>query len=183
MGPSGSGKSTLMNLHRLPRHADLRHVRAQRHQRQRDGRQPAGRDPQPGDRLRLPDLQPAAALQRPAQRRTAADLRRRGTPSERREMALEALAKVGLADRVHHKPNETVRRPAPARGRRPRAGEPARRSSWPTNRPATSTRRPATEIMALFEDLSRAAATPSSWSPTRRTSPATPAASSASATG
>ncbi len=49
---------------------------------------------------------------------------------------------VGLRDRLTHRPVRALRRPAAARGDRPRARSPARRSSSPTSRRATSTRSP-----------------------------------------
>ena len=77
MGPSGSGKSTLMNIigcldTPLEGKYVLRGKVVSEHERRR-----AGRGAQPRDRLRLPDLQPAAARHRAPQRRAAADLRRR----------------------------------------------------------------------------------------------------------
>ena len=59
---------------RLPRHADRRQLRTERHPGQRDGRQPARRNPQPRNRVCVSNLQPAAALRCVAQCRTAADL-------------------------------------------------------------------------------------------------------------
>ena len=63
--------------------------------------------------------------------------------AERHARAAEALARVGLADRVRPPPQPDVGRPAAAGGHRPRAGEPSPASSWPTSPPATSTRAPA----------------------------------------
>ena len=40
----------------------------------------------------------------------------------REALAKELLAKVGLAERAHHYPSRALRRPAAARGDRPRAG-------------------------------------------------------------
>ena len=76
MGPSGSGKSTLMNLIGCLDSPTAGRVLAQRPPGLRAGGRRAGPDPQQGDRLRLPDLQPAAAGHRAAQRRAAAGLRR-----------------------------------------------------------------------------------------------------------
>ena len=69
-------------------------------------------------------------------------LRYRGfNAAERKQRIEDALGKVGLASRMKHYPGRTLRRPAAARGDRPRAGRLARACCWPTNRPATSTRR------------------------------------------
>jgi hypothetical protein len=91
--------------HRLPRHADPRQLPPEREGGGGDERRRAGADPQRGDRLRLSDLQPAAARHGPAQRRAAAHLR--GVPSkerqERRAGAREGRADV---DRATHRPNE-----------------------------------------------------------------------------
>ncbi len=61
IGSSGSGKSTLMNIIGcLDTPTAGRYVLNQKG-RQRHGRERARRHPQPGDRLHLPELQPAAA--------------------------------------------------------------------------------------------------------------------------
>ena len=153
MGPSGSGKSTLMNLIGCLDTPTAGEYWLNGHRVSRAGRRRAGPDPQPGDRLRLPDVQPAAARDRAAQRRAAAGLRRRGSARSGSERAAEALERVGLGDRMDHRPERALRRPAPARRHRAGAGEQARASSWPTSRPATSTRTTSEEIMALFEEL------------------------------
>ena len=69
MGPSGSGKSTLMNLLGCLDTPSVRELSPQRDRGREAERHRAGGDPQPRDRLRLPDLQPAGAHQRP--RRTS----------------------------------------------------------------------------------------------------------------
>ena len=90
----------------MPRHADHRQVLAGRRRRGRDVGARAGARPQSEDRLRLPDLQPAAARVDP--RRTSSC--RCSTPAsardERRERAFKALERVGLEKRAKHRPNE-----------------------------------------------------------------------------
>ena len=86
MGPSGSGKSTLMNLIGCLDTPTKGSYLLNGKQVSADERQRAGADPQRGDRLRLPDVQPAAARDGAAQRRAAADLRGRageGSPGAR----------------------------------------------------------------------------------------------------
>ena len=143
MGPSGSGKSTMMNLlgcldtptggeYWLNGAGGVPALRRR-----------AGPGAQPGDRVRVPDLQPAAPRHRAAQRGAAAGLRRasaRGSAASARGAALE---RVGLARPDGPPPQRALGRPAPAGRDRPRAGEPAQSSCWPTSRPATSTAPPA----------------------------------------
>ena len=82
---------------RLPRHADQGQLPAERQAGQPDERQRAGAHPERGDRVRLPDVQPAAARDGAAQRRAAAGLRRRA--GEGPAGAREAGARQGRARR------------------------------------------------------------------------------------
>ena len=71
---------------------------AQRPRRARRRRGRAGRPAQPGDRVRLPELQPDPAHARAGQRRAAARLRRPAPRPTASRRAMRALAEVGLAD-------------------------------------------------------------------------------------
>ena len=85
---------------------DRRGVLAQRAGGLAAVRRRAGPGPQPGDRVRLPDLQPAAPRHRAAQRRAAAGLRRRPRPASAGPARRERWTRVGLGDRMDHRPNE-----------------------------------------------------------------------------
>src|SRR6516162_8689248 len=105
MGPSGSGKSTLMNLLGCldtPSSGDyeLNGVQVS----QMDDNQLAEiRNKEIGFIFQTFNLLPRSD----ALRNVELPLIYAGMPSdERRKLALEALSNVGLADRVHHKPNE-----------------------------------------------------------------------------
>ena len=87
----------------------------------------AGRHPQPDHRLRLPELQPALAHQRPGERRAAAALRRRPAPPSATSGPARRWSGSGLGDRARPPPQPDVGRPAAARGHRPRPGQPAAR--------------------------------------------------------
>ena len=97
MGPSGSGKSTLMNLIGCLDTPTQGHLPAERQTGQPDERQRAGAHPQRGNRLRLPDVQPAAARDGAAQCRAAAGLCRRA--GEGSAGAREGGAQEGRARR------------------------------------------------------------------------------------
>ena len=153
MGPSGSGKSTLMNLigcldTPTAGEYELNGV----HVSQMDDNQLAEiRNREIGFIFQTFNLLPRSD----ALRNVELPLIYSGVPSEeRREVALEALKNVGLADRVHHKPNELSggqrQRVAVARAL---VNKPSiLLADEPTGNLDTKT---GTEILALFEELSR----------------------------
>jgi putative ABC transport system ATP-binding protein len=105
MGPSGSGKSTLMNLIGcLDTPSSGRYELNGTDVSEMDDDDLAGvRNKEIGFVFQTFNLLPRAS----ALRNVEMPLIYAGVNSlERRRMALEALTNVGLADRVHHKPNE-----------------------------------------------------------------------------
>jgi len=105
MGPSGSGKSTLMNLIGcLDTPTDGTYELNGSHVSEMDDNQLAEiRNKEIGFIFQTFNLLPRSD----ALRNVELPLVYAGVPSkERRKQALDALASVGLADRVHHKPNE-----------------------------------------------------------------------------
>ncbi len=124
MGPSGSGKSTLMNLigcldTPTGGEYELNGVQVS----QMDDNQLAEiRNKEIGFIFQTFNLLPRSD----ALRNVELPLIYSGMPAEeRRQVALEALRNVGLADRDPSPAQRAVRRPAPARRGGPRAGEPA----------------------------------------------------------
>src|SRR5436309_12717309 len=105
MGPSGSGKSTLMNLIGCldtPTSGDYELNGVQVSQMD-DNQLAEVRNREIGFIFQTFNLLPRSD----ALRNVELPLIYSGVPpQERRKVALEALSSVGLADRVHHKPNE-----------------------------------------------------------------------------
>jgi putative ABC transport system ATP-binding protein len=105
MGPSGSGKSTLMNLIGCldtPTGGEYE-LNGSRVSEMNDNQLAEIRNREIGFVFQTFNLLPRSD----ALRNVELPLVYAGIPSkERRKQALEALASVGLADRVHHKPNE-----------------------------------------------------------------------------
>ena len=142
MGPSGSGKSTLMNLIGCldtPTGGRLHPERAATWPGWTTTSSPGSATARSASSSRPSTCCPAPPRWRTSSCRwsTAACGGR-----ERRERATAALELGGAGRPAGPPAQRALRRPAAARGHRPRPGQRARASSWPTSPPATSTRAP-----------------------------------------
>ena len=147
-GGHGAVRLRQVDLHeppRLPGHA-RRPARYLPRRRGRGGAvaRRAGAHPQPEDRLRLPDLQPAAADD--ARSRTwscRCSTARRCRPASGASGRWRGSGTVGLGERGHHTGRTSSRAASSSAWPSPARSSTSRGSSWPTSRPGTSTRAPA----------------------------------------
>ena len=151
MGPSGSGKSTLMHILGCLDVPTAGSYQLAGEDVERDVGGTARRHPEPADRLRVPAVQPAGHDARLAQRRAAAQLRRRrpgGAPrAGRRRAATGSASATGSSTGPASSPAASS-----SGSRWPGPWSPSPTCCWPTSRPATWTpRRPPTSSRLLGE--------------------------------
>jgi putative ABC transport system ATP-binding protein len=178
MGPSGSGKSTLMHILAgldQPTDGSVRIDGVEITTAQGEGADAAAARE---DRLHLPVVQPAADLT--AYENIVLPLTIAG-PQGRRELARQLIETVGLRT-GSPTAGRAVGRPAAARRRRTLAGDAAGGALRGRADRATSTPAPARRCWPCCAAPSTTSARPSPWSPTTRTRPAAPTASSSSRT-
>ena len=106
VGPSGSGKSTLLLMLGGMLSPTSGRVLLEGQSIYDLSLEPAGKVEKAEGRLRLPDLQPGLVSFRVGEREGPAVSGRHWTTARRNERATALLERVGLADRLHHKPCE-----------------------------------------------------------------------------
>ena len=181
MGPSGSGKSTFMNHPRVPGQADGGALPAGRPRRCRARSTTSWRAIRnKKHRLRVPELQPAAADDGAGERRAAAPVRRRARRASAAGARASARRRSAWPSAQRHQPTQLSggqqQRVAIARAL---VNDPPLCS--PTSPPGTWTRAPASRSWAFSAAQPRRASRSSS-SPTSPTSRATRSRHSPSAT-
>jgi ATPase subunit of ABC transporter with duplicated ATPase domains len=156
--------------HRLPRSADRGALRARRHRRHRAQQRRARDRAQPAHRLRVPGVQPAAAHHGARERRAAARVPRRRRARAAAARGARRSVQVGLADRLHHTPNQLSggqqQRVADRAGARDEP--PLLLADEPTGNLDTRT---SLEVLALLQKLNARRASRSRSSRTSTTSP------------
>ena len=106
MGPSGSGKSTLMHILGCLDIPTSGTYRLAGRRRRRHGRGGARRRPEPADRVRVPAVQPAGHRSRRSATSSSRWCMRECRAPSGGAGATEALERVGLGDRLDHRPTE-----------------------------------------------------------------------------